>query len=40
MAPRGGLDDAMAANKEKGFCNHFANSVTKVGQIYCFWEVK
>ena len=36
----GGLDDAVAANKEKGFYNHSANAVTKTGPMYCFWEVK
>ena len=29
MAPGGGWEDAVAANKEKGFFNHSANAVTK-----------
>ena len=40
MSPGGGWDDAVAANKEKGFFNHSANTVTKTGPVYCFWEVK
>ena len=28
MSPGGGWDDAVAANKEKGFYNHSANAVT------------
>jgi len=40
MSPGGGWDDAVAANKEKGFFNHSANAVTKTGPVYCFWEVK
>ena len=40
MAPGGGCDDAVAENEEKGFYNHSANSVTKTGPLYCFWEVK
>ncbi len=40
MSPGGGWDDAVAANKEKGFYNHSANAVTKTGPMYCFWEVK
>ena len=28
MSPAGGWDDAVAANKEKGFFNHSANAVT------------
>ena len=31
MSPGGGWDDAVAANKEKGFFNHSANAVTKTG---------
>jgi len=40
MSPGGGWDDAVAANKEKGFFNHSANALTKTGPLYCFWEVK
>ena len=40
MAPGGGWDDAVVANKEKGFYNHSANAVTKNGPVFCFWEVK
>ncbi len=40
MAPGGGWDDAVAANKEKGFYNHSANAVTKNSPLYYFWEVK
>ena len=40
MSPCGGWDDAVKANKEKGFYNHFINAVTKTGPLYCFWEVK
>ena len=40
MAPGGGWDDAVTANKEKGFYNHSVNAVTKNGPVYCFWEVK
>ena len=36
MSPDGGWDDAVAANKEKGFFNHSANAVTKSGPVYCF----
>ena len=31
MSPGGGWDDAVAANKEKGFYNHSANAVIKTG---------
>ena len=31
MAPGGGWDEAVAANKEKGFFNHSANAVTANG---------
>ena len=40
MAPGGGWDEAVAANKEKGFYNHSANAVTANGPIYCIWETK
>ena len=40
MLPGGGWDNAVAANKEKGFFNHSANAVTKTGPGYFFWEVK
>ena len=40
MAPGGGWDEAVAANKEKGFFNHSANAVTTNGPIYCIWETK
>ena len=33
MSPGGGWDDAVAANKEKGFFNHSANAVTKTGPV-------
>ena len=29
MAPGGGYDDSVIANKEKGFNNHSANAITK-----------
>ena len=35
MAPGGGWDEAVAANKEKGFYNHSANAVTANGPIFC-----
>ena len=40
MEPGGGWDEAVAANKEKGFYNHSANAVTSDGPIYCIWETK
>ena len=40
MAPGGGWDEAVAANKEKGFYNHSANAVTSDGPVYCIWETK
>ena len=40
MAPGGGWDKAVAANKEKGFFNHSANAVSANGPIYCIWEIK
>jgi len=40
MSPGVGRDDAVAANKEKGFFNHSVNAVTKTGPVYCFLEVK
>ena len=40
MAPGGGWDEAVAANKEKGFFNHSANAVSASGPIYCIWETK
>ena len=40
MAPGGGYDDSVIANKAKGFYNHSANAITKEGPIYCIWEVK
>ncbi|KGF88612.1 hypothetical protein EU91_0546 [Prochlorococcus marinus str. GP2] len=36
MSPGGGLDDAVAITKEKGFFNHSANAVTKTGPVYFF----
>ena len=38
MAPGGGWDEAVAANKEKGFFNYSANPVTINGPIYFVWE--
>ena len=35
-----GWDDAVTANREKGFFNHSANAVTKTGPVYFYWEVK
>ena len=40
MSPGGGYDDAVVANKGKGFYNHYSNAVTKTGPKYSFWEVK
>ena len=40
MAPDGGCDVFVIANKEKSFYNHSANAIIKVGPIYCIWEVK
>ena len=40
MAPGGGWDEAVEANKEKGGFNHSANAVTANGPIYCIWEIK
>ena len=40
VIPGGAWDDAVAANKDKGFFNYSANAVTKTGPLYCFWEVK
>ena len=40
MSPIVGQDDAVAANKEKGFFNHYANAVIKTFPVYCFGEVK
>ena len=40
MAPGGGCDVFVIANKEKSFYNHSANAIIKVGPIYCIWEVK
>ena len=40
MAPVGGWDEAIAANKEKGGFNHSASAVTHNGHIYCIGETK
>ena len=40
MSPGGGWDEAIAANKEKGFYSHSANSVNSDGPVYCSWETK
>ncbi len=40
MAPGGGWDESVAVNKEKGFYNHSANSVTSYGSVYCVWGTK
>lgn len=40
MAPGGCYDDAVIANKEKGFYNHFVNAIAKEGPICCIWEVR
>ena len=40
IAPGGGYDDSVIANKAKGFYNHSSNAITKDGPIYCIWEVK
>ena len=40
MAPRGCYDDAVIANKEKGFYNYFVNAIVKEGPICCIWEVR
>ena len=40
IAPGGGWDEAVAANKEKGFFNHSAKAVTTKGPLYCIWETK
>ena len=37
MAPGVGWDDALAANKEKRFFNHSANTVIKTVSLYCFY---
>ena len=38
MLPGGVMDEAVAANKEKGFYNHSANAKLQYGPIYCCWE--
>ena len=40
MAPGGGWDEAVAANKEKGFYNHSANAVTTNGLSTVFGKQK
>ena len=40
MAPGGGWEEAVEANKEKGFYNHSAVAITKNGPLYCLWELK
>ena len=40
MEAGGGWDEAVEANKERGFFNHSANAVTADGPIYCIWETK
>jgi len=32
-----GWDDAVEANKGKGFYNLLANAVIKTTPVYCFW---
>ena len=38
MSPGGGWDEAVAANKEKGFYNHSANALTSNGPLCCIWS--